>query len=37
MDWNRFLEKNISQDENYDDVLDHDDDEALVTITVGSA
>jgi hypothetical protein len=29
MDWNRFLDKNISQDENYDDVFD--DDEALVT------
>jgi hypothetical protein len=32
MDWNRFLDKNISQDENYDDVFDdNDDDEALVT------
>jgi hypothetical protein len=31
MDWNRFLDKNISQDENYDDVFDDDDDEALVT------
>jgi hypothetical protein len=37
MDWNRFLEKNISQDENYDDVLDDDNVETLVTITVGSA
>jgi hypothetical protein len=32
MDWNRFLDKNISQDENYDDVFDDDDDEALVTM-----
>jgi hypothetical protein len=31
MDWNRFLDKNISQDENYDDVFDDDDNEALVT------
>ena len=31
MDWNRFLDKNISQDENYDDVIDDDHDEALVT------
>ena len=31
MDWNRFLDKNISQDENYD-VFDNDDDEALVKI-----
>ena len=30
-DWNRFLDKNISQDENYKDVFDDDDDEALVT------
>jgi hypothetical protein len=32
MDWNRFLDKNISQDENDDDVFDDDDDEALVTL-----
>ena len=32
MDWNRFLDKNIIQDENYDDVFDDDDDEALVTM-----
>jgi hypothetical protein len=31
MDWNRFLDKNISQDENYDDVIDDNHDEALVT------
>jgi hypothetical protein len=31
MDWNWFLDKNISQDENYDDVIIDDDDEALVT------
>jgi hypothetical protein len=30
-DWNRFLDKNISQDENYDDVIVDDNDEALVT------
>jgi hypothetical protein len=33
-DWNRFLDKNISQDENYDDVFNDDDDEALVTKVV---
>jgi hypothetical protein len=33
MDWNRFLDKNISQDENYDDVIDDDHDEALVTLS----
>ncbi len=33
MDWNRFLDKNISQDKNYDDVIDDDDDEALVTLS----
>jgi hypothetical protein len=32
MDWDRFLDKNISQDENYNDVFDDDDDEALVTL-----
>jgi hypothetical protein len=31
MDWNRYLKKNIYQDENCDDVFDHDDNEALVT------
>ncbi len=31
MDWNRFLDKNISQYENYDDVIDDDSNEALVT------
>jgi hypothetical protein len=30
-DWNRFLDKNISQDENYNKVFDDDNDEALVT------
>jgi hypothetical protein len=33
MDWNWFLDKNISQDENYDDVIIDDDDEALVTLS----
>ena len=33
MDWNRFLDKNISQDENYNNVFDDDNDEALVTLT----
>jgi hypothetical protein len=36
-DWNRFLDKNISQDENYNNVFDDDNDKALVTtITVSS-
>ena len=32
MDWNRFLDNNISQDENCDDIIDDDNDEALVTV-----
>jgi hypothetical protein len=32
-DWNRFLDKNISQDENYNNVFDDDNDKALVTLS----